>query len=108
MMLNQAVIEAENILGIPRDRLPREGLRQFLLSKIDENGQIIERLKEKYDVIGYLQLEDKIRLGEVPGHPAWEDVILWEQLSIHTAKLRDLVKLIEDGDDAEYLKDSVR
>jgi len=57
----------------------------------------VEGLKEKYGASGYLELEDKIRRGEVPEHPAWEDVILWEELSRHTEALRALVRRLEAG-----------
>ena len=76
MMLNQVVVEAENLLGMSKDSLVKESLKEFLLSKIKENSRIIEGLTDKYNVPGYLDLEDKIRQGEIPGHPAWEDVIL--------------------------------
>jgi hypothetical protein len=35
--------------------------------------------------------------GEVPEHPAWEDVILWEELSRPTEALRALVRRLEAG-----------
>ncbi|MGQ9533535.1 MAG: hypothetical protein ACUVTQ_12180 [Desulfotomaculales bacterium] len=96
-MLNRVAKEAETLLGMPAEAVLREGLKRFLVSKIEENDGIVEGLKEKYGASGYLELEDKIRRGEVPEHPAWEDVILWEELSRHTEALRALVRRLEAG-----------
>jgi hypothetical protein len=38
----------------------------------------MHELTARWGVAGYLELEEKIRLGKEPEHPAWEDVILWE------------------------------
>lgn len=96
-VLNRVAKEAETLLGMPAEAVLREGLKRFLVSKIEENDGIVEGLKEKYGASGYLELEDKIRRGEVPEHPAWEDVILWEELSRHTEALRALVRRLEAG-----------
>ncbi len=98
-MLNNVVREAETVLGMPKDLIFKESLKSFLMAKIEENNKIIQSLTEKHGVTGYLELEDKIKKGEVPGHPAWEDVILWEQLFKHNVKLHDIVQEIEMGED---------
>lgn len=96
-MLNRVAKEAESLLGMPAEAVLREGLKKLLASKIEENNGIVEGLKKKYGASGYLELEDKIRRGEVPEHPAWEDVILWEELSRHTEALRGLIRRLEAG-----------
>lgn len=96
-VLNRVVKEVGSLLGIPEEAVLREGLKKLLISKIEENGDIVDGLKEKYGVSGYLELEDKIRKGEVPEHPAWEDVILWEELSRHTEALQELLCRLKVG-----------
>ncbi len=96
-VLNRVAKEAESLLGMPAEAVLREGLKKLLASKIEENNGIVEGLKKKYGASGYLELEDKIRRGEVPEHPAWEDVILWEELSRHTEALRGLIRRLEAG-----------
>lgn len=96
-MFNQVIEEAEKILGVPGEVIFKEGLKSFLLAKVEENSRIIDSLKKKYDTPGYTELEEKIRVGSVPEHPTWEDVILWEELTRHTEKLRDLVNRLEAG-----------
>jgi hypothetical protein len=51
-------------------------------------------------------LEDKIRQGMIPGHPAWEESFLGNNYP-HTLKLNHLVKLIKEGDEA-ILRSSIR
>ncbi len=96
-VLNQVAKEAESLLGMPAEAVLREGLKKLLISKIDENVSLIEGLKKKYGASGYLELEAKIKRGEIPEHPAWEDVILWEELSRHTEALRGLIRRLEEG-----------
>jgi len=96
-MFDHVVKEAENILGIPGEVIFKEGLKKFLVSKVEENNNLIQDLKKKYGTTGYLELEDKIKRGDVTEHPAWEDVILWEQLSRHTLKLQNLIFRLETG-----------
>jgi len=97
-MFEHVVKEAENILGIPGEVIFKEGLKKFLVSKVEENDSLIQNLKKKYRTTGYLELEGKIKKGNIPEHPAWEDVILWEQLSSHALKLQNLISQLEMGD----------
>jgi len=97
-VLDRIIKEAEDVLGIPGEVIFREGVKKFLLSKVEENNSLIKSLKEKYGASGYLELEEKIRRGGVPEHPAWEDVILWEELSTHTEALQGLVRRLEAGE----------
>lgn len=96
-VFSQVIREAEKVLGVSAEVMVREGLKKFLLSRVEENNKIIDSLKEKYSAAGYIELEEKIKNGSVPEHPAWEDIILWEELSRHNEKLRELVARLEAG-----------
>lgn len=67
------------------------------MSKVEENNKIIDSLREKYGAQGYMELEEKIKAGSISEHPAWEDVILWEELARHTERLRNLIVRLEAG-----------
>jgi len=97
-MLEQAIKDAEKILGIPGEVIFKEGLKKFLKSKVEENNELISGLKKKYGASGYVELEEKIKKGDVPEHPTWEDVILWEELSRHIAELNDIILRLETGE----------
>ncbi|WP_134643015.1 hypothetical protein [Ammonifex thiophilus] len=96
-MLDKVIKEAESLLGMSTENVLREGLKKLLSSKVEENNEVIENLRKKYGVSNYQELEEKIREGELPGHPAWEDVILWEELSRHNEALRRLIRQLEAG-----------
>ncbi|RDV80417.1 hypothetical protein DXX99_10870 [Ammonifex thiophilus] len=96
-LLDKVIKEAESLLGMSTENVLREGLKKLLSSKVEENNEVIENLRKKYGVSNYQELEEKIREGELPGHPAWEDVILWEELSRHNEALRRLIRQLEAG-----------
>jgi len=98
-MLNQIVGEVESVLGVPGETVIIEGLKRFLVDKIVENEKIMRELSARWRVAGYLELEEKIRRGEVQEHPAWEDVILWEHLTVHTQKLKELLGKVGTGEE---------
>ena len=62
-------------ISVSPDVLLKEGVRSFLMERKRE--LMIERLEmlSRYGVEGVKELEEKIRRGEVPEHPAWEDLI---------------------------------
>ena len=66
--------------SISPDGLLREGLKLFLMRRKKE--LILEKLEilSRYGLKGIDQLEEKIRKGEVPEHPAWEDLIEVENI----------------------------
>lgn len=97
-MLERMVKEAEILLGVPGEIIFKEGLKKYLISKVEENLHAISNLQKKYGVTEYLELETQIRKGDIPGHPAWEDVILWEELSRHTEALQNLISRLEAGE----------
>lgn len=89
-------------MGMSAEALLCEGLKRFLASKIEENEGIIRALEQKWGVSGYVELEQKIEKGEVAGHPAWEDIILWEEISQHIEVLRGLVRRLEADGTARF------
>lgn len=97
-MLNRIVEEVESILGVSGEAIITEGLKRFLTAKIEENEKIMRELAARWGVADYLELEEKVRRGEVQEHPAWEDVILWEQLAGHTQKLKELLGRVGTGE----------
>ena len=62
-------------ISINPDVLLKEGVRPFLMER--KRKLMIERLEmlSRYGVGGVKELEEKIRRGGIPEHPAWEDLI---------------------------------
>lgn len=86
------VDEIAEKVSISPDILIREGLRSFLMDRKRE--LMIERLEMllRYGVETIDELEQKIRKGETPEHPAWEDLI-------DLTNLEDELKGIQDDID---------
>lgn len=47
----------------------------------------IANIQERYNVASLEELNQKIKTGQVPGHPAWEDYIVWKNKQAHIAYL---------------------
>ena len=52
----------------------------------------IAQIRERYDVFSKESLYQAIQNGEVAGHPAWEDYIVWKNKEGHIARLRQVVE----------------
>ncbi len=66
-------------LHISEEKLLEESINSFLDRELRKAHSEIEKLKEKYGVKSTGQLEEKIKKME-EGHPAWEELIEWENL----------------------------
>jgi len=85
----ELVDRVSKTLGVPRDELIRMGVREYLQSQL--RGCLAERneLLVKYGVRDDKELEKRIREGTVEEHPAWEDLILLENLMDRADKIRE-------------------
>jgi len=86
-------------LNIPPDHILQMGIKAFLqretrLTKLD-----IADIREKYLVASREELEEKIRNKDIHSHPAWEDLITWENSEKHILQLKAIFK--EKWDHAE-------
>jgi len=74
-------------LGVETDELFREALESLLKQK--KRLALRERLEilSRYGVSTLPELEEGIARGRIPEHPAWEDLIVIENLS---ASLKDI------------------
>lgn len=70
-----------NALGLETDELFREALESLLKDK--KRLALRERLEilSRYGVSTLSELEEGIARGGIPEHPAWEDLIVMENLS---------------------------
>lgn len=86
---NTAIIErVSKVLGVPQKDLVRKGLEGLLQSQLRTCSAEINELKTKYNVKTKTELEKKIEKGTVEEHPAWEDLILLENLEERIRKIR--------------------
>jgi len=90
MVENAEIVERlSKVLGVPPDELVRKGIEEFLESQLRICYAEINEAKTRYDVKNAAGLEKKIRKGAVAEHPAWEDLIVLENLEERAQKLRE-------------------
>ncbi len=86
---NTAILErVSKVLGVPQKELVRKGLEGLLQSQLRTCSAEINEIKTKYNVKTAAELEKKIEKGTVEEHPAWEDVILLENLEERIKSIR--------------------
>jgi hypothetical protein len=79
-------------VGVSPDKLTSAGLEALLREK--KRQIMIEKLEifSRYEVNSLFELEEKIRRGKIPEHPAWEDLILAENLENTVAAIDQDIK----------------
>ena len=82
--------------GDEESTILRRGLESYLERERREATIRIEELREKYGVDRPEAVEDRLRNGEIDEHPAWEEVIEWENLNARMKTLRHLSKTIDE------------
>ena len=85
-------------LGLAEGDLFRHALASFLREKKRQVLQLRLDILARYGVDSFIDLESKIALGAVVEHPAWEDLIVAENL---TARLEELDVYLDDLQDVE-------
>lgn len=90
MDVQALTLELSNTLAISESELIRKGLLAFIEKEIRLAECEIAQIRERYDVFSKESLYQAIQDGEIPGHPAWEDYIVWKNKEAHIARLRQM------------------
>ena len=86
---NTAILErVSKVLGVPQKELVRKGLEGLLQAQLRTCSAEINEIKAKYSVKTATELEKRIEKGTVGEHPAWEDLILLENLEERIRNIR--------------------
>jgi hypothetical protein len=89
MAENAAIVERlSRVLGVPPDELVRKSIEEFLEAQLRTCFAEIHEIKARYEVKTTAELNKKIRKGAVAEHPAWEDLIVLENLEERAQKIR--------------------
>ncbi len=80
-------------LGLTEGELFRQALVSFLLEKKRQTLQLKLEILARYNADSPADLEAKIAQGAVAEHPAWEDLIVVENLA---ARLKELDDYLDD------------
>ena|SRR3989338_4273194 len=68
-------------LEIPEKKIIDESLNVFLDLELRNASAEILKIKKQFDVSDPKELKNKIQNGKIEEHPAWEQLIFWENLN---------------------------
>ncbi len=85
-------LEMSAVMAMPEPDLIRKGLLALAEKEIRLAEEEIARIRERYDVFSRDALYRAIEDGQVAGHPAWEDYIVWKNKETHISQLRALAE----------------
>lgn len=95
MVENTVIVErVSKALNVPPDELVRKGVEEFLEARLRASFAEIHEIEARYGVESAGELEEKIRGGIVVEHPAWEDLIVLENLEERAEKIRKELKAL--------------
>jgi len=96
-MVEAAVIveRVAKALGVPPDELVKKGVKEFLEAQLRACYAEVRELEVRYGVGSARELEEKIRGGVVEEHPAWEDLIVLENLEERAERIRRELETVE-------------
>jgi len=96
MVENTVIIErVSKALNVPPDELVRKGVEEFLEAQLRACFAEIREVEARYGVKSTGELEEKIRRGVVAEHPAWEDLIVLENLEERAEKIRKELRTLK-------------
>jgi hypothetical protein len=85
-----ALEEVAQELNIPPENLWQESLRAYIARELRLVELDVGDIQDRYDVLTPEELEARINSGDIYSHPAWEELIEWENLLAHRDRLRSL------------------
>ncbi len=90
--MHSLLANVSETLNIPPDLIIHMGIKAFLEREIRLAELDIADIREKYLVASREDLEEKIRNRTIHSHPAWEDLIDWENSEKHILQLKAIIK----------------
>ena len=98
MVGNEAIVERlSKVLGVPPKELVRKGLEELLEAQLRAGFAEIAEIKTRYEVKSVAELEKKIKKGTIDEHPAWEDLIVLENLVERAKKIKKELVTLKDA-----------
>jgi hypothetical protein len=77
-------------LDITPDTLWQESLNAYIARELRLIDLDVADLRDRYGVASPEELKERIDSGDVYSHPAWEDMIEWENLEAYRKRLNQL------------------
>ncbi len=83
-------------LGMDLKKLVEKSLKTWIEIELMKLNAKIIKIFTRYNVSSPEELEKKIETGEVPEHPAWEDLIDLENYIAARNKLLEVAKFVKE------------
>jgi len=90
--MNPKLDQISRDLNIPSDELLNRSLLAYLEHELRLAEEDIADIRDKYLVANRKELEDKIKNKKIASHPAWEDLIAWENTEKYIEKLKSEIQ----------------
>ena len=84
-------------LQVAPEDLWRQSLQAYLFREKRSVQLDIADIQDRYSVSTVDELAQRIEVGTIYSHPAWEDLIEWENLLAHLQRLEELDRVIAAG-----------
>ena len=91
---DELIERVSKTLGLPPEKLVSGSVKEYLKSRLRTTQAEINEIETKYNVQNPKNLEQKIKQGTIEEHPAWEDLILYENLQKQAEKIKQELKKI--------------
>lgn len=78
------------MMALPENEVIHKSLLSLIQKEIKLAELDIANIRDRYDVFFLEELHQKIQTGQIPGHPAWEDYIIWKNKQDHIERLYEL------------------
>ncbi len=85
--MSVATLELAQSLGMSEAELLKQAMRSLLQDKRRDVLQTRLEILARYQATSLAELEEGIRQGTIPEHPAWEDLIITENLEVRLEEL---------------------
>lgn len=85
---DEAVKHLSKDLGINEEALIREGIIEYIKSRIRACMRDRLEIMSRYKISSLDEFEKQVREGTIPEHPGWEDLITLENLENSINKLK--------------------
>lgn len=90
--MNPLINNVSESLNIPSDQIITLGIKAFLEREMHLAESDIADLRDKYLVVSKKELENKIKNKEIYSHPAWEDLIAWENSEKYIQRIKAIIQ----------------
>ncbi|MBI3036903.1 hypothetical protein HYY73_04095 [Candidatus Woesearchaeota archaeon] len=88
-MAKSLLSELSKELEIPEKRILDESIHVFLEKELRDASAEILKIKAQFNISSAKELKGRIEKGELEEHPAWEQLIYWENLEKRVKVVND-------------------